>query len=239
MSLISEALKKAQRMRTDPMAGNSPSGEGGNVIRRGQPMPAKTLALIVAGIAGLMILVVITTIIVVRLNAPPPLTAAKSVAAQPATNMAPPTSSPLIAVAPVSALPTPEPATPVQTPPTRPPESSGPAVAPATVAKTPVVAPAKIPPATAVKGPTPAPATPPAALKADAPKADPRVQAYVDAVRVTGIRSSGTESKVLMNDRVFRLNDVVDRSLGIRLTEVRADSLTFVDETGFAYIKNF
>jgi hypothetical protein len=68
---------------------------------------------------------------------------------------------------------------------------------------------------------------------------DPRVAAFVDSVRVTGIRSSGSESRVLMNDRVYRVNDVVDRALGVRLTTVAADSLTFEDPNGVSYVKNF
>jgi ribosome-associated protein YbcJ (S4-like RNA binding protein) len=58
-------------------------------------------------------------------------------------------------------------------------------------------------------------------------------------LKVTGIRSSGTDSKVLMNDRVFRVNDVVDRSLGVRLTKVSSDSLTFTDANGAVYVKYF
>jgi hypothetical protein len=68
---------------------------------------------------------------------------------------------------------------------------------------------------------------------------DPRIQSFVDAIKVAGIRSSGTDSKVLMNDKVYRVNDIVDRSLNLRLVEVQADSLTFVDENSVSYTKNF
>jgi hypothetical protein len=78
------------------------------------------------------------------------------------------------------------------------------------------------------------PASPPAP-----PVRDERVAAFVEAVRVTGIRSSGNESRVLMNDRVYRVNDVVDRTLGVRLVKVATDSLTFADPKGMEYIKNF
>ena len=68
---------------------------------------------------------------------------------------------------------------------------------------------------------------------------DERVSAFVDAVRVAGIRSSGNDSRVLMNDRVYRVNDVVDRALGVRLIKVASDSLTFADANGVTYVKNF
>ena len=54
-----------------------------------------------------------------------------------------------------------------------------------------------------------------------------------------GIRSSGNESKVLMNDRVYRVNDIVDRNLGVKLTKVAPDSLTFTDANGATYVKYF
>jgi len=68
---------------------------------------------------------------------------------------------------------------------------------------------------------------------------DARAQAFVDALRVTGIRASGSDSKVLMNDRVFRLNDIVERTLGLRLTGVAADRLSFTDPNGLVYTRNF
>ena len=240
MSLISEALKKAQKMRADPMAVASNS-EGGNVARRGRPTPAKTVALAVAGVAALVVLVVVTTIVVMRLNAPPPLTGAKSAPAQPAANMAAPTTSPVsAAIPPVTAPASPDPVVVVPAPVASASTPGAVRTAPAANAgaKAPSAPSAKNAPA-AQRNVTAPPVAPSVPVIASKPTAEPRVQAFVDAVRVTGIRSSGADSKVLMNDRVFRLNDIVDRSLGIRLTEVRTDSLTFVDENGFAYLKNF
>jgi hypothetical protein len=68
---------------------------------------------------------------------------------------------------------------------------------------------------------------------------DERVAAFVDAVRVTGIRSSGNDSRVLMNERVYRVNDIVERTLGVRLIKAAADSLTFSDSRGVTYVKSF
>jgi hypothetical protein len=78
---------------------------------------------------------------------------------------------------------------------------------------------------------TPSPAT--------APVPNERIVAFVEAIRVTGIRSSGTESRVLMNERVYRVNEIVDRTLGLKLVKVGADSLTFSDANGATYVKNF
>ena len=61
----------------------------------------------------------------------------------------------------------------------------------------------------------------------------------IDTFRITGIRASATDPKVLMNDRLFRLNDIVDRATGLRITRIEPSSLTFVDANGATYTKNF
>jgi len=242
MSLISEALKKAQRMRSDPMAAASGSDDGGReVVRRGRPpRPAKTLALVAAGVAALMIGAVLVTILVVRRNPPPPPpVVANSGITLPKVTSTPAAPAPSSAAILVSVAPTPSPVTPESRPEPVPsrhlPADERPS--PTRAIRAPTAEPRGEHPATLPRSSPPAPIPPPA--PAGPAKADPRVQAFVDAVHVTGIRSSGAESKVLMNDRVFRINDIVDRSLNVRLTEVRTDSLVFVDENGFAYVKIF
>jgi hypothetical protein len=96
---------------------------------------------------------------------------------------------------------------------------------------------------------TPAPAAPPPARVARTePAAAPpaaaaevsfrrRVLDYIDNLHVTGMRAAGSDSKVLMNDRIYRVNDVVDRELGLRLTGVSTTVLVFTDENGKVYTK--
>lgn len=62
----------------------------------------------------------------------------------------------------------------------------------------------------------------------------------IESFRVMGIRAAGgSDAKVLMNDRVYRIGDLVDRSLGIRLTGATTNALTFQDATGASYTRNF
>ena len=42
-----------------------------------------------------------------------------------------------------------------------------------------------------------------------------------------------------MNDRVFRLNDIVDRATQLRLLRIDGSTLTFIDASGFEYQKSF
>lgn len=100
-------------------------------------------------------------------------------------------------------------------------------------------------PAPAVTGEAPAsiatPEAPPAARPGPpaAPQQSRKILAYIDGLKVTGVRAAGSDSKVLMNDRVYRVNDMVDYELGLRLTGVATAELTFVDDNGVVYTKTF
>ncbi|HEY9153930.1 MAG TPA: hypothetical protein VIM69_02295, partial [Opitutaceae bacterium] len=66
-----------------------------------------------------------------------------------------------------------------------------------------------------------------------------RIQALVDKFRVSGIRLSDTDSKVILNDHLFHIDDPVESSLGLRLTKIEEHRLTFVDADGNTYVKRF
>lgn len=53
------------------------------------------------------------------------------------------------------------------------------------------------------------------------------------------MRSPGPEARVLIGERVYRINDVVDRALGLRLQSVAPGKITFVDAAGATYTKNY
>ncbi len=62
---------------------------------------------------------------------------------------------------------------------------------------------------------------------------------YLERARVTGVRLSTTDPKVLFNDRVYRLNDVVDRDLQLRVIGIADRELRFQDAQGYVYTKSF
>jgi hypothetical protein len=221
MSLINEALKKAQRLRTEEPAGiaTSAPGSGTRVEKRAEPRSAQQLVVIAGGGVVLVVLSVVLTFWFMN----------RTPAAKPAPN-------PVVVKPADSAAPSPEIVPPAIKPPVVAAETPLPTPAP------PPVAVAETPASAAV---TPPPAVPPpvAAPIAAAPgptTTDSRVHAFVDALKVMGIRSgSAGDSRVLMNDRVFRVNDIVERNLGVRLTKVEPDRLTFTDANGAIYVKNF
>ena len=261
MSLINEALKKAQRQRAAEAGLEQPGPEpGAVVVARAAPRNARTVALMTLG-AGVAVLAlalltyVLTThsSTVVTGPARPAVKAApiaqKPDSAQPAT---PPAEKP-VTTEPVASAPSVPPAPPAPviaagtTSTTV--STSAPVVSPPSDAKAPVQAPepsAMPPPTTPAVAAVVVPSTPvppqpavPAATAPPAPKPNEQVQAFVDAVRVTGIRASGEDSRVLMNGRHYRLNEVVERTLGIRLVKVEGNCLTFADPNGVTYLKYF
>jgi hypothetical protein len=209
MSLINEALKKAQRQRSDQPAGMMSSAE--RMEHHDRPARTQSVVLLVAGAAVLVVFSVVITVYL--LNRTPvsttPVLAESSTqpgasAAHSAVDLTAP--SPVI-VAPVIAVPAPAlEQSPVE---------SAPA---ATVS---AAAPIDIPPIAPGRQP------------------ELHIQLWVDAIHVTGVRYAGGENKVLMNDRVYRVNDIVDRALVLKLVKVEPELLTFTDPNGMVYTKSF
>lgn len=224
MSLINEALKKAQRQRAEEASGQTPASGAQAGPRRG--LSKETIVLLSTAAAVLVVLSVVLTVILVN-RAPAPKTASAPVIAQPTPLPAPIDEPSPVIVAPQIKLPDT----------TAPAPESGQSAARVGTESAP--SPATVQPESSPSADTVAP-TPAAPLftlpSTTAP--DPRIQDFVDAVRVTGIRSSGDDSRVLMNERVYRVNDIVQRELGVRLIKVEPSRLTFSDLQGNLYTKN-
>lgn len=244
MSLINDALKKAQRQRTDEAA-DAAAVPGAARTAKGRPAAGSNLMILVgAGALALVGLSVgVTVFLLNRPASPPPQPAAAKTESPIAAE--PPASSPMVSL-PSLALPPASAATSIVSEPPGPPTTasaapSTPALAannatlPApTVATTPDVA-SPAPPAASL----PEPVEPPVVATVPPAEPDAGIYQYVDALRITGVKAAGTDSRVLMNDRVYRVNDIVERNLGLRLIKVESNALTFSDADGAMYVKNF
>ncbi len=240
MSLINEALKKAQKQRTGeapplasmPTIGGEPASQ---IAARSKPGGSNALILKIGAVAATLLVVIAGVIVMARLFSNPAesKTAVPTVVtaqAQPATLPA----ATIGAVAPptVKASPAPEVATvapttfvlPVAVPPTPAP---------------PVVVAAKVEPKPVVAAPVETPAPVATAKPAGALKLDSRSINYIEGLRVAGIRASGADSKVLMSDRVYRIGDIVEHDLDLKLVGITANSLTFENDSGARYTRNF
>jgi hypothetical protein len=256
MSLINDALKKAQKLQTQGQAPSPPNPDGtpgapgisGTPGRpagpgRDRSVPGQVFMLLAFGAGALIALSVLATVYLLR---------------QPAALSPTGAATPVVPEKPAPALSLP--AVSVSNPSNGPAPAQNPAPAlekfPTTTNTTPAVA---ATPTASFFNPLPPPpapsqpvASPPAlSLPAlslsngsnpsnglDPSKPDPKVLAYLDALQIAGVRVSDTGSKVLMNDRVYRENEIVDHLLGLRLKKVDSDTLTFEDERGVIYTKN-
>jgi len=208
-----------------------------------KPASSKTLWLCLGGIALVIVSVGVTMLLV----QPPaqPVVAAKPAPVAPAPDVATRTVPPqAVATSPapepaagpvVQTAPEPVPA--VSFPATRPAPSPAPAVAIASPAEP---APAVQPPAATAAATAQAALPPLYTPRAPAPvNPSVRVQNFIDRLRVTGIRTSDTGSRVILNYRMFSVGDTVDNGLELKLVKVEEGVLTFADSTGKTYIKLF
>lgn len=92
-------------------------------------------------------------------------------------------------------------------------------------------------PFTPVVAPTHA-SKPPAAAATPMPaKPNPRISEFIEALRISVVRLTPTDPKVILNGQVFRLNAVIDRHLQVRLVKIEPSRLVFTDANGFDYTK--
>lgn len=238
MSLINDALKKAQKQRTGeaPSLPSMPSvgGESAASISRRAKSGGPGGMLIGAG-AAVAVLLLVGGWFAFRSSSDTSRADAKPAAVAPAATLAkadsPPANekpAPISFVLPVAQTPKGETAVPVSAPSS---QFPAPSVAkPSPPAAKPQDEPRRSSPS----------ATGPAVETAAATlKLDPRAIQYIDNIKVAGIRASATDAKVLMNDRVYRIGSQVDAELGLKLAGITANSLTFEDERGARYTRTF
>lgn len=231
MSLINDALKKAQRQRGDTAApaptalsaAPMPGPLSAAPSRNPSPASRPQFLLIGAG-AALGLLLSLGAIFLFRPSASEPAAPAPTSAAAPAEQ--PPASTATTSQPPAAVAQTSHTAAPAAPAPSLPSVNT-----PPPVREEPQIITVSTQPAAPLQE-TAKPAGPP-------PRPALQLIHAVEAFRIAGVRASGADSKVLMNDRVYRIGDVVDHALGIRITAVTANSVTFADESGATCTRNF
>ena len=224
MSLINDALKKAARQRAEEQADVvAPMPGGGNRHAPGSGGPMRTQTMVLIGAAAVALIVVSAVVTGV-------FVAGKS--EQKTGTMAPvptPTPSPqkVVVQSPVIALPQVL-------------QTSAPSPTPVAATK-PASAPVLHPLPAARQVPSPVISAPAAAASvASAPEShNDLIQGIIDRYRISGVRAAGLDSKALVDGHVYKVNDLIDKSLGLKLVKVESDHLTFVDAQGETYVRSF
>ena len=220
MSLINDALKKAQNQRADlpPIPGPTPApprdaAEVPPPLRKGKTPVSKSILIGVTASLLCALISIAATLYILKDDAPPaPLQPAPAIAAV----------SAVVAPAPAPAMPV---AAPLVTAPLTPPVATEPA--PLVMTSPPAPLPSiTVPPTPTVSA---------AATKQTAA----RIQSFIARLRVNSIRISEAGNKAIINERLFRANDVIEPSLGLKLVGIENGQLTFVDEAGNQYLRHF
>lgn len=69
------------------------------------------------------------------------------------------------------------------------------------------------------------------------PAYDYKIQDLIDEMQVLGYRSAGMNSRLLMNGRVYKINDLVNNEHGLRFIGSDGESLVFETPSGYRYRK--
>ena len=224
MSLINEALKKAQNQRTVELTAapspTSPSATTGaqpqvRITKRPPPLSARTLiGLIGGGVFGLLSVGVVSFFYFSAPVTPPAAVVTKPLASTP------------VIKAPEAGVAQAAPNTPVA-PPNR-------QIVTVSLPPIPGAAPTGFAPASFDTPPRPTPPPVPAA-----PVANPTISDLVEALRISVVRLTPNDPKVVLNGQVYRINDMVDRGLKVRLFKIEAARLVFSDVNGIEYVKTY
>jgi hypothetical protein len=73
-----------------------------------------------------------------------------------------------------------------------------------------------------------------------APVFNPAVQAQLDALRLSGVRLAGQNSRILVDGQVYGIGDVLaEHGVNLKVFAIAPREIIFVDESGIQYIKRF
>lgn len=71
----------------------------------------------------------------------------------------------------------------------------------------------------------------------ESPKFNMEAQAHIDSLQVHGFRSAGSNSRLLMSGKVYKIGDFVSHEFALRFLGSQNDRLVFEDINGFRYEK--
>jgi len=68
---------------------------------------------------------------------------------------------------------------------------------------------------------------------------DPAVIAFIESLGVTGVRAAGTDSRIVLNGKVYYPNSYVNLDFLLKVHEIYQNEVVFIDRNGIKYRKGF
>ncbi len=76
-------------------------------------------------------------------------------------------------------------------------------------------------------------------IDGDRDKPNPASIVYVKQMQIRGIRISDRNSKILMGNKVFGVDSMINNELNLRVKEIKPREVILIDDDGFIYSKQF
>lgn len=218
MSLINKALKQEQRRRAmGNMSGAVPPAFGSSSARAAYHRDSKNTIILVGLLAvGLLLVASMGTFVYFGSRYLDQVAEADGNPAQPESAAIAPSASPADSV-------------PTKAPPPSRPALSSPAAAPPAEGQAPSPAPRHESSAGRSEADA-APPEPPAP-----PGIDIETQLFLESLQILGVRSAGSESRLLIAGRVYKLGDIIDHRYGVKFVGADGEKIYFEDERGARY----
>jgi len=65
------------------------------------------------------------------------------------------------------------------------------------------------------------------------------VIAFIESLGVTGVRAAGTDSRIVLNGKVYYPNSYVNLDFLLKVHEIYQNEVVFIDRNGIKYRKGF
>ena len=81
----------------------------------------------------------------------------------------------------------------------------------------------------------------PEVIKAPVAKPEPnqKITDWLEQSTISGVRITSSSSKVILNNKAYMPDKIVNMPLGLKILEIEPERITFIDSNGVEYIKLF
>ena len=71
------------------------------------------------------------------------------------------------------------------------------------------------------------------------PEPNPEITAWLEQSTISGVRITSSSSKVILNNKAYMPDEIVNMALELKILEIEPERIRFIDANGAEYIKSF